>query len=206
MHKNDAHQHRPVGLTGGIGSGKSSVARFCRQQFGVEYIDADLICRDLLVPDALGWQAFVAAFGTDYLDSEQKIDRQRLREAIFRDHLLRQRLNEIIHPLARNEIIQRLSLTAAERCLVEVPLLYEAGWEEDFSSVIVVYASENCCLERLMQRDHLTREAAMEAVGAQMPLAEKAQRADHVIDNSGAWSDTCRQLLQLAKLLWGWNQ
>ena len=194
--------NKPVGLTGGIGSGKSSVARFCVQQFGIRYIDADLVCRQLLAPQAKGWQVFKKNFGSDFLDAEQKIDRQRLREAIFRDPALRQQLDELIHPLARIEIQELLSSTE-QPCsvLVEVPLLYEAGWEDDFRSIIVVHASDECCLERLMQRDNVDRTAAMEALAAQMPLAEKVRRADHVIDNSGSWQDTCQQLQQLEKLL-----
>ena len=197
--------HKPVGLTGGMGSGKSSVARYCQEQFGIKYIDADLVCRDLLAPGALGWQAFVATFGEDFLDANRNIDRQRLRKAIFRDNEFRQHLNNLIHPLAHQEINNILACSEPERCLVEVPLLYEAGWDDDFSSVIVVYATDKCCLARLMQRDQLDREGAIQAIDAQLPLTEKARRADHLIDNSGTWEETCRQLLQLGKTLWGWG-
>lgn len=193
---------KPFGLTGGMGSGKSSVARFFRDKFGIEYIDADLICKDLLIPGAPGWEAFVSSFAEEFLNPDRSIDRQRLRAAIFQDHKIRQRLNDLIHPLARKEINKILSQTDPNRCLVEVPLLYEAGWEDDFQSVIVVYATDKCCLERLMRRDQITSEAAAKALAAQFPLTEKAQRADHVIDNSGLWDDTCLQLLKIGKILW----
>ena len=193
---------KAVGLTGGIGSGKSSVARFYKQQFGIEYIDADVVCRDLLIPGASGWDAFVATFGTAFLNSDQSINRQLLRTSIFNDYDLRKQLDNIMHPLAKQEINAMLSQLNPRRCLVEVPLLFEAGWEDDFDAVIVVYASEQSCLERLMHRDNLSREAAVKAIAAQMPLSEKTRRADHVIDNSGTWEDTCRQMIQLGKVLW----
>ena len=193
----------PVGLTGGIGSGKSSVARYCARQFGIDSIDADQVCRELLAPGGSGLEAFVSSFGGDYLAADGSIDRQRLRVAIFRNHKLRKRLNDLMHPLARRAIECMLARSEEpRRCLVEVPLLYEAGWEEDFSSVIVVYATEDCCLQRLMQRDQLSRVEAAEAIAAQLPLSEKACRADHVIDNSGTWQETCLQILHLGKILW----
>ncbi len=194
---------KPVGLTGGMGSGKSTVARFCRDQFGIEYVDADLVCRDLLAPGGLGWEAFVATFGDDFLAPDRTLDRQRLREAIFRDDNVRHRLNDLIHPLAYDEIKNILSRKEPSRSLVEVPLLYEAGWEDDFSSVVVVYATDDCCRERLMERDQLDRESALLALRAQLPLQEKACRADYLIDNSGVWEDTCQQILKLGNVLWG---
>ncbi|MDH4321712.1 MAG: dephospho-CoA kinase [Desulfobulbaceae bacterium] len=194
---------KPVGLTGGIGSGKSSVARYCARRFGLEIIDADRVCRHLLDPGGGGYEPFISSFGRDYLAADGGIDRQRLRLDIFRDHKLRQRLNDFMHPLARHEI-ENMVARAVEprRCLVEVPLLYEAGWENDFSAVVVVYATDSRCLARLMQRDQLSRDQAADAIAAQLPLKEKALRADHVIDNSGCWQDTCLQILHLGKILW----
>jgi len=194
---------KPVGITGGIGSGKSSVARFCKEQFGVQYINADEVCRDLLAPGEPGWKDFVSTFGETFLLPGQAIDRQKLRKTIFQDHKLRERLGDLVHPLAKAEIKYILAQTDPFRCLVEVPLLYEVGWEDDFRAVIVVYATDKCCLNRLMQRDHLSLDAATEAIESQLSLTEKASRADHVIDNSGDWSDTCKQVLKLGKTLWG---
>ena len=201
--KNKPHSiKKPVGLTGGIGSGKSSVAQYCKEQFGIKYIDADLVCRDLLAPRAPGWEAFRKNFGDKFLAQDQTIDRQKLRTAIFQDLDLRQRLNAIVHPLARTEIKNMLAGSDPDQCLVEVPLLFEAGWEEDFSSIIVVYATDESCLERLTQRDQISRDAAIRAIAAQLPINEKVRRADHIIDNSKSWEETCRQLEQLGKILW----
>lgn len=198
-----ASHHKPVGLTGGIGSGKSSVARYCARRFGLEIIDADGVCRQLLAPGGEGYEAFRSSFGHDFLAADGGIDRQRLRLAIFRDHQLRQRLNALMHPLARREIEKMLARAAdPRRCLVEVPLLYEAGWENDFSAVVVVYASDRRCLARLIKRDRLSLAQASDAIAAQLPLRDKAFRASHVIDNSGCWQDTCLQILHLGEILW----
>ena len=204
MSKVTAHliASKPVALTGGMGSGKSSVARFWKQQFGIDYIDADQVCRDLLTTGASGWKIFVATFGNEFLAENRSIDRQKLRDAIFVDHKLRRRLDKLIHPLARDEIKNMLTGIEPARCLVEVPLLYEAGWEKDFSSIVVVSATDECCLDRLIERDQITREAAKQAIATQLTLSEKANRADYVIDNSGTWQDTCLQLLSLGDILW----
>lgn len=194
---------KPVGITGGIGSGKSSVARYCKDQFGIHYIDADQVCRNLLAPGRAAWQAFLEAFGSEFLLPDQEIDRKKLRRAIFDDHSIREQLNEIVHPLAKAEIRQIVSQTDPWRCLVEVPLLYEAGWENEFRTVIVVYATDKCCLTRLMKRDNLSIESARKAIDSQLSLTEKAALAAHVIDNSGEWEETCRQMLKLGKALWG---
>jgi len=204
MSKSDESRliNKPVGITGGIGSGKSSAARFLKKQFGIEYIDADLVCKDLLAPGAIGWKAFVETFNKEFLDTDQSIDRQKLRNAIFQEPELRQRLDDLMHPLARKEIQNILSHTEPSRCLVEVPLLYEAGWEDDFRAVIVVSAEHKQCMERLMLRDQISPEAATKALAAQLPLSEKANRADHVVNNTGTWENTCLQLVEIGVILW----
>ncbi len=197
-------RRRPVGLTGGMGAGKSSAARFLRQRFGLAYIDADVICRQLLEPEASGWHALVDCFGGRFLAPDRSVDRPRLRDAIFADPALRQQLDRLLHPLARRELHRRLAaLAMVGRCLVEVPLLYEAGWEAEFDGVVVVYAPFEQCRARLCRRDRISGEAAELAMAAQIPLAEKALRAGHVIDNSGPWHETCLQLLHLGEVLWG---
>jgi len=192
-----------VGLTGGIGSGKSSVARFWQERFGLVCIDADGICRQLLKPEASGWLAVVAAFGETFLAPDRTIDRPRLRAAIFGDSALRRQLDALLHPLVRKEVRRQIHQASGVRCLVEVPLLYEAGWQDEFDVVVVVYAPSGRCRQRLMARDRVSAEAADLALAAQLPLAEKALLAAHVIDNSGPWQDTCLQLLHLGEVLWG---
>jgi dephospho-CoA kinase len=191
-----------IGITGGMGSGKSAVASFLNGRLGGTYIDADAICRELLLPGAAGWRSFKEIFGSSYLNSDQSINRTLLRQVIFADEEMRLRLNALLHPLAREEIARRVGSAIDSRWfLAEVPLLYEACWEAELDRVIVVYADFGSCRRRLMKRDHLQRKEAELAIGSQWPLPAKALRADHVIDNSGPWPLTCLQVLHLGELL-----
>lgn len=200
---------QPIAITGGIGSGKSSVARYLAEIGDAFLIDADLICRDLLLPGAQGWEAMRQHFGNRFFASDLSVDRPLLRSEIFADEALRKSLDSLLHPLARKSV-RELALARQEtfphaRIVVEVPLLYEAGWNSDFSQVVVVYADTMACLARIVARDNVSFEDARQAVTAQWSLADKALRADYVIDNSGFWWDTCLQLIRLRDLLWPEN-
>ena len=195
-----------VGLTGGMGSGKSTVAAYLCYLHDAEHIDADHVCRQLLEPHEKGWLAIRNTFGEKYLEPDQTIDRQRLRHDIFKDEGVRNEINHLLHPLARDEIgrmIKKNSQSAAiPKVIVEVPLLFEAHWEKDFNAIVVVYADRDHCLRRLMQRDQISFDEAEAAMAAQWPLTDKVLRADHVINNNGTWLATCLQILHLGKLLW----
>ena len=203
--KSRAATIRKIGLTGGIGSGKSRIAELLVKLSGAEYIDADQVCRDLLEPQEAGWQAFIEAFGDDYLLADQSINRPGLRDAIFSDDSFREQVDSVVHPLVRQFIVSEmesiLNQSAHSRVIVEVPLLYEVGWQDLFDIVVVVYADYETCLKRLMVRDGVDKEQAGKAMECQMDLSEKALRADHVIDNSGSMADTQSQVEQFAFLL-----
>ncbi len=198
--------HATVAITGGICSGKSSVAVFLERRFCVNIIDADSVCRDLLQQGREGYAGFVEIFGQAYLNADGDIDRQLLRKALFHDDQLRRRINQLLHPLARNQIhdmIKRMHGSSKDsRVLVEVPLLYEAEWESDFDTVVVVYAARDEVVRRLMERDATSAEEALKVLEAQWSLTQKAVRADYTIDNSGSWPDTCLQILRLGRILW----
>lgn len=199
-----------IAVTGGMGSGKSSVAAYLCEIGGANGLSADAICRQLLEPGATGWLAVRTAFGERFFLPDQHLDRPLLRKILFEDHEFRHELNALLHPLVRNEITgcieremgQPSDTRTSKRFVVEVPLLYEARWEHDFSQVVVAYADEATCLRRLMFRDGVSEAEARQSIGAQMDLAHKARLADHVIDNSGSWSDTCLQIAHLCNLLW----
>lgn len=170
-------------------------------------LNADTVCRQLLEPGAAGWLVVRQAFGGRFFLADQRLDRPLLRKTLFEDHEFRQKLNTLLHPLVRSEIAARLEEETAQarlpmRFVVEVPLLYESCWEDDFSRVVVVYSDQETCQRRIMLRDRISEAEAQKAVAAQMPLLDKAILADHVIDNTGPWSDTCLQILHLRKLLW----
>jgi dephospho-CoA kinase len=193
-----------IGLTGALGSGKSSVARILKDCLAAEYIDVDLICRQLLKPKARGWNALRQALDPDFFKADETVDRARLRHVLFGDAKVRIQVNQLLHPLARAEVEKRLQeiARAGDRTVVvEVPLLFEAGWEGIFDRIIVVYADRTTCRERIMRRDGVSSAEASSGQAAQLSLLAKAVQADHVVDNSGSWAATCLQLLHLQKIM-----
>lgn len=194
-----------IGLTGGIGSGKSLVAALLANYAGMYFIDMDKIARRLLAPGGRGWQAITDRFGPEFLQQDGSIDRKRLRDKIFQQKKTRIHLNNLLHPLIREElwtdINQWKMMNGPGRCLVEVPLLYEARWEDDFSRIIVVYADHYTCLKRVIKRDGITFKDAELALASQIPITEKALRANHVIDNRGPWPCTLLEVMRLGRIL-----
>jgi len=203
-------QRSVIAVTGGMGSGKSSVAGYLCEISGAMGLSADVFCRQLLEPGGAGWLALRKAFGESFFLADQHIDRPLLRKVLFEDHAFRHELDSLLHPLVRKEItdciakeVGNLADTHSQtRFVVEVPLLYEAHWEQDFSQIVVAYADEKACQQRLMLRDRISEAEAEKAMATQMSLPQKALLADYVIDNSGAWSDTCLQIVHLRNLLW----
>ncbi len=194
-----------LGITGGIASGKSSVARLLASYCLAPLIDVDDCCRQLLERGQEGWQALHAAFGPAFEQADGSIDRRGLRRALFADDDLRRRVDSLVHPLAlvcTQEAIQSHGKDV-ELILVEIPLLYEAGWQTQVDAVLVVFLRPEvqCC--RLMQRDRIDAVQAGQALAAQMDLAQKAARADYVIDNSGDWHQTRRAVIALGERLCG---
>jgi len=204
-----------LALTGGIGTGKSTVAELFRQH-GALVISADLVSRELLEPKAAGWGKIHQEFGGRFFDATGRLDRATLRQAIFADPALRRRLDSLLHPLIRSRIGELVAGAAGAAwpvasktpvfpgIVVEVPLLYEAGWQDDFGCVVVVRSEEEQAVLRLMGRDQLSRGEALAALAAQLPLAEKLAWADLVIDNRGELAATARQVAELiARLMTG---
>src|SRR5713226_6756236 len=193
-----------VGLTGGVGSGKSTVAEMMRD-LGAEVVDADEATHAVYEPGNPGFDAVVREFGDAYVDGG-RIDRSRLGELVFRDEDARRRLNSIVHPLVREWMAQRTA-EAAERgagvVVQDVPLLFENGLERLFSSVVLVYVPEQVQIERLVSGRGLTPDRARAIIAAQMPIEEKLGRAHHVIDNSGTREDTRKQVDSVWNLLAG---
>jgi len=198
---------RKIGLTGGIASGKSRVAEMLAAMLHCVHLDADEICRRLLEPEAEGWREISKIFGSRYMTGDGTINRPLLRQDIFSDKDLRRKINSVIHPLVKKEIMVQMDrITASDSqamVLVEVPLLYEVGWVDLFDTVIVVYADYETCLRRLMSRDGVGRTTAANEMESQFPLTEKILQADHVIDNTGRLTDTQKQVKHLSGLLAG---
>ncbi|MBI5559128.1 MAG: dephospho-CoA kinase [Deltaproteobacteria bacterium] len=194
-----------TGLTGGMGSGKSSVSLLLRRRFPVTVFNADTIVHELLEPGRGCWQV-IAGLDNLYVRGDKTIDKVRLRRDLFADDALRKNLNEGMHPVVRKSLLEKISqearLNGQKLFLVEVPLLFEANWLDMFSHIVVVYAEYGQCVERVMRRDHVSCAEAQKSISAQWPLLKKALLANHVVDNSGNWLDTRRQALHLGNLLW----
>jgi dephospho-CoA kinase len=183
-----------IGLTGGAGSGKSTVAAMLRE-LGAEVLDADDAAHAAYEPGSPGFEEVVREFGSGFV-RDGRIDRARLGELVFNDKDARLRLNAIVHPLVREWMAARTA-EAAERdvhvVVQEVPLLFENGLERIYSSVVLVYVPESVQLERLVESRGLSEKRARAMIASQMPIEEKRRRAQHVIDNSGSREATRKQ-------------
>lgn len=190
-----------IGITGGIASGKSSVAERLRA-LGAIVLDADLIAREVVEPHTLGW-AQVKEFFPEVIQENGAIDRRELARIIFSDPRRRKRLEEIIHPLVRFRLETDSAQLEGNGKLVfaEVPLLYEAGWDEWINPVWVVYVRPEVQLNRLMARAQISAHEASQMISSQMPLEEKAKRAQQVIDNNQTLAETWSQVDALWKEL-----
>ena len=179
-----------IGLTGGIASGKSAVAKIL-QEMNIIVIDADQVARQIVEPGQPAWQEIVTVFGPTVLLEDGRIDRKELGRIIFADAQARKQLNDITHPRIRTEIRKQMEVAREKHDLVflEIPLLIEGGIAYPVDEVWVVYAKEEEQLQRLKLRNNLTEQEAMERIHSQMPLAEKAALADRVIDNNGSFAE-----------------
>lgn len=199
---------RIFGLTGGIASGKSSVAGYF-QDLGARAIDADRLGHGLIQPASPVFQEVIAKFGEGILDASGAIDRVQLGRVIFADPDRRAELNAILHPriLAKsNEMAaEYLAQNPQGIVVVEAALIYEAHFEDWFSKIIVTWCRPEQQLQRLLAKG-LTREDAERRIAAQMPMEEKRQRADYVVDCSGAKEDARRQVETLYPQLKQWAE
>lgn len=189
-----------IGITGGIGSGKSRVARFWSSFFELPLLDLDAICRQLMEKEQPGWLALQKLFGNRFFAGAGNLDRVALRTAIFKNDSLRDEVNLVLHPLARSSMRSQIRQCNCDVILVEIPLLFEAGWQQDVDRIVVVYADRSIRASRIMARDGVNEQECFSAIAAQGSVTEKAMAADYVLDNSGAWVETCLQILHLGSV------
>ncbi len=182
-----------IGLTGGIGSGKSTVTELFRKR-GAYIIDLDVIAHQVEQPGGAAWQGIVDHFGREILDTEERINREALGRIVFRDSAKREDLNRIVHPAVRDEWRRRIDDIGRRDgqaiVISDVPLLIEVGWHEKMDIVVLVYAPPGVQIERIMKRNGYTYEEARDRLRSQMPLAEKIPFADFVIHNEGTPEET----------------
>ena len=179
---------RVFGLTGGVASGKSSVASLFRRE-GLEVIDADEVARAVVAPGSDGLAEVVAAFGPGVLLSDGALDRKKLAAIVFANEQDRRRLNAIVHPRIAAETQRRIAALSAKGVALacyEAALLVENGLADAFRPLVVVSLDPDVQLRRLMQRDGIDRDQARARIASQLPLADKVAAADYVIDNGGS--------------------
>lgn len=194
-----------IGLTGNIGSGKSTVARMLKE-LGALVIDADQVSREVCEPGKPGWQAIMQHFGNSVFLPDGTLNRRKLGEIVFGDRDRLALLNFLLHPLivARiKEELERARTGPWDVAVVDAALLYEVGLDAAVDVVWFVVADDHVRLKRIMARDGLTEEAALSRMQSQEPQWQKALRADAVIDNSGSLEETRRQVLELWRKLVG---
>ncbi|MBN2397674.1 MAG: dephospho-CoA kinase [Deltaproteobacteria bacterium] len=182
-----------IGLTGGIGSGKSTVSNLFRKR-GAAILDLDLIAHEVEEPGGAAWEGIVEHFGRGILTPEGTIDRDALGAIVFRDDTKREALNRIVHPAVFDEWRHRFEEIIRENprtiIISDIPLLIEIGWHKRMDIVILVYAPPEVQIERIMKRNGYSCEEAQDRLRSQMPLADKLPFADFVIHNEGTLAET----------------
>ena len=195
-----------VGLTGGIASGKSTVAELL-SQLGAIVIDADAIVHELQAPGSPVLAELAEAFGSGIIDAAGALDRAELGSIVFRDDAARARLGAIVHPKAGAEMARRVASArkaAADVVVLDIPLLFEGrktgtgtAAQLGFDATLLVYVPQELQIERQMKRDGCDGEEALRRIRAQLPIEAKKRMADFVVDNSGAPEQTERQVRAL---------
>ncbi|MFC4321046.1 dephospho-CoA kinase [Litchfieldia salsa] len=193
-----------IGLTGGIASGKSTVSRMLLEM-GLPVIDADVIAKRIVEIGQHSYELIIQTFGEEVLNDDLSINRAKLGSIIFNDDVQRQKLNAIVHPAVRKNMLEeqkKLVEQGNETIVLDIPLLFESDLTHLVDKTIVVYVDDEVQVERLMKRNHFTLVEATSRISSQMPLKKKVALADEVINNNGTMEETKKQLL---KILTNWN-
>jgi dephospho-CoA kinase len=189
---------RRIALTGGIATGKSYVATRIREA-GVPIVDADVLAREVVAPGTAGLAAVRKRFGPDSVRRDGTMDRVRIAQIVFKDKRARLDLEAIIHP-AVQKAVDEFFATLPKRtpfAVADIPLLFETGRENQFNAVVVVACPRDVQLQRLMERNKLSKEDAERRLGAQWPIDKKVDKATHVIRTDGTFEETDRQVAEL---------
>jgi len=196
-----------IALTGGIATGKSTVARMF-SDLGAVVLDADRFARDVVQPGSDCSRKLLALVGPDYFDREGRLRRRELRQRIIEEPALRKALNSILHPSimdAMEAAWQQIQSASRNRAVVifDIPLLFETGLQHRFDLIILVYAPRNVQIQRLVERDGVSRAEAEKTLSMQWPIDEKRSLAHFIIDNGGDLDATRHQVLSVWRRMAG---
>jgi len=177
-----------VVLTGGIASGKSAVSA-CFEKLGTPVVDTDIIAREVVEPGSPALERIAGELGAGFLDADGKLNRSKLRQAIFSDPDLKSRLESILHPLIGKEVLQQVKQLDSPYCIIVIPLYAESSTYAWIDRVLVVDVIEDTQIERVMARDGISRDQARAILNAQASRQDRLALADDILDNSGDLSE-----------------
>lgn len=186
-----------IGVTGGIGSGKSTVCELFAERFGVPVIDADVLAREVVEPGEPGLAALVERFGDDILTTTGTLDRPKLKRLVFSDDARRRELEQILHPRIRDRMRAALEAITAPYCLLGIPLLTEGGRSDVIDHVLVVDCPEEVQIERVRRRDDLTAAEVMAIMRTQASRESRRALADDIVINAGNRADLVDRIDEL---------
>jgi len=185
-----------IGLTGGIGSGKSTVCRLFAE-LGAPIIDADIIARQLVEPNSSTLKKLVRQFGKQILNPDQSLNRAYLRDLVFSDKSKKAELDQLMHPLIYDEIEKQVKALNSSYCIIAIPLLLETQQMQRVDRIVVVDCNADTQLLRVVSRDHLKPEQVLNIIASQMPRQQRLSLADDVIDNGCSPAHLAEQVKRL---------
>ena len=177
-----------LGLTGGIGSGKSAVSAMF-EEFGIQVVDADIVAREVVEPGSLGLKKITEHFGDEILTSNGSLDRAKLRAIIFADESQKQWLNNLLHPLIRESMLAQLQQATSQYVILVAPLLFENGLDQFCDHTLLIDVPVEVQITRTTARDNISVELAKQIIASQMPRADKQQKATDTLDNNRLLSE-----------------
>lgn len=187
-----------IGLTGGIGSGKSTAA-VCFRSLGIPVLDADTFAREALEPETPCYRKTLECFGEEYIKEDGTIDRKRLAETVFKDEKRRLELNGIIHPYVLDRMNEESRRIASQSVIWEVPLLFESGFDRCCDITVAVCCREDLRIQRICERDGVSIEQARDRIHAQISDENRAALADEVLSNEGTEQELMHKVAQLVR-------
>ena len=185
-----------IGLTGGIGSGKSAAADFFQNE-GISVIDTDQLARKVIEKDTPGYSKVVDSFGANILDNNDSIDRAKLREEVFHDNKKRKILESITHPLVRELMVQKISSSTSPYSIIMVPLIFETNSAKNYDRVLVIDCDVEIQLERAMARDENSADLIQKIIDSQCSRSERLSIANDVIPNNNSIEDLKKRSLAM---------
>ena len=191
-----------VGLTGGIGSGKSTAVKIFKE-LGIDSIDADDVAKNIIDSNKNARKLFIEEFGDKYILKNHKINRDLLREDIFNNKSKIKKLESIIHPIVREEIFEFIQKSESIYTIIDVPLIFETKSEDFYNKIVVVDCDTNTQILRASQRDNKTEESILKIIGNQATREERFSIADYVINNDSSYGNLKKEVIKTHQLLLG---